>query len=94
MARNQGAKLISALEAEARAHRQLVNIGEELKTVYMAGQLPDDDEMLRLQQAYQAFMEAGRSVRAAVYNEQVVATRRRSAAYRKANLCIESPLRS
>ena len=80
MARNQGAKLVSALEAEARAHQRLVNIGEELKTVYMAGQLPDDDEMLRLQQAYQAFMEAGRSVRAAVYNKQVGATRRRFAA--------------
>jgi hypothetical protein len=73
----QGARLVLALEAEARAHRQLVNIGEELKTVYMAGQMPDDDEMSRLQQAYCAFIEAGRSVRTAVYQEQVVAARRR-----------------
>ena len=76
----QGAKLISALEAEARAHQQLVNIGEELKTIYMAGHLPDDDEMSRLREAYRAFMEAGRSVRTAVYDEQVVATRRHFAA--------------
>jgi hypothetical protein len=76
----QGARLVSALEAEARAHQQLVNIGQELKTVYMAKQMPDDDEMLRLQDAYRALIEAARSVRAAVYNEQVVATRSRFAA--------------
>jgi hypothetical protein len=32
----QGSKLVAALEAEARAHQHLVNIGEELKTVYVA----------------------------------------------------------
>ena len=76
----QGARLVSALEAEARAHQQLVNIVQELKTVYMARQMPDEDEMLRLQDAYRALIEAARSIRAAVYNEQVVATRCRFAA--------------
>jgi len=76
----QGAKLISALEAEARAHQQLVNIGIELKTVYMAGQQPDDDEMMRLHQAYEALMGAARAVRAAVYEEQAMASRKRDAA--------------
>ena len=32
------AALYNALEAEARVHQHLVNIGEELKTVYVAGQ--------------------------------------------------------
>jgi uncharacterized protein YgiM (DUF1202 family) len=32
----QGSKSVAALEAEARAHQHLVNIGEELKTVYVA----------------------------------------------------------
>lgn len=50
MARH-GSKLAPALEAESRAHQHLVNIGEELKKIYMAGQQPDDDEMLRLHQA-------------------------------------------
>ena len=67
----QGAKLVSALEAEGRAHQHLVNIGEELKTVYMAGQQPDDDEMLRLQQAYDALLAAARNMYTAVYDEQV-----------------------
>lgn len=74
-----GSKLVSALEAEARAHQQLVNIGEELKTVYMAGQQPDDDEMLRLHQAYDALLAAARSMYAAVYDEQVMVTRKRAA---------------
>ena len=78
MARH-GSKLVSALEAEARAHQQLVNIGEELKTVYMAGQQPDDDEMLRLHQAYDALLAAARNMYVAVYDEQVVATRKRAA---------------
>lgn len=65
----QEANLISALEAEARAHQQLVNIGDELKTVYMAGQKPDDDEMLRLRQAYEALLGAARAVHAAAYDE-------------------------
>jgi hypothetical protein len=76
----QGAKLISALEAETCAHQQLLNIGEELKTVYMAGQQPDDDEMLRLHQAYDALLAAARAMYAAVYDEQVVAMRKRRAA--------------
>ena len=76
----QGSKLISALEAEARAHQQLVNIGEELKTVYMARQQPDEDEMLRLHQAYDALLAAARNMYAAVYDEQVmIATRDRAA---------------
>ena len=76
----QGAKLISALDAETRAHQQLVNIGEELKTVFRAGQQPDDDEMLRLHQAYQALLAAARSMYDAVYDEQVMAIRKRHAA--------------
>jgi cell fate (sporulation/competence/biofilm development) regulator YlbF (YheA/YmcA/DUF963 family) len=76
----QGAKLISALESEERAHRHLVNIGEELKTVYMAGQQPDEDEMMRLHQAYDALLAAAKNMYAAVYDEQAVATRRRRAA--------------
>jgi hypothetical protein len=76
----QGAKLISALEAEGRAHQHLVNIGEELKTVYMAGQKPDEDEMMRLHQAYDALLAAARNMYAAVCDEQVTATRRRHAA--------------
>ena len=75
----QGSKLVSALEAEARAHQHLVNIGEELKTVYMAGQQPDDDEMLRLHQAYDALLAAARNMYAAVYDEQVMVTRKRAA---------------
>jgi hypothetical protein len=78
MARH-GSKLVSALEAEARAHQQLVNIGEELKTVYMAGQQPDDDEMLRLHQAYDALLAAARNMYAAVYDEQVTITRKHAA---------------
>jgi hypothetical protein len=75
----QGSKLILALEIEARAHQQLVNIGEELRTVYMAGQQPDDDEMLRLHQAYDALLAAARNMYAAVYEEQVMVTRKRAA---------------
>ena len=71
----QGSKLVSALEAEALAHQHLVNIGEELKT----GQQPDDDEMLRLHQAYDALLAAARNMYAAVYDEQVMATRKRAA---------------
>jgi hypothetical protein len=76
----QGLKLISALEAEGRAHQHLVNIGEELKTVYMAGEQPDEDEMLRLHQAYDELLAAARNMYAAVYDEQVMAMRRRRAA--------------
>ena len=72
----QGARLILALEAEARAHRQLVNIGEELKTVYMAREMPDDERCQGCNKAYRDFIDAGRSVRTAVYQEQVVAARR------------------
>lgn len=75
----QGSKLVLALEAEARAHQQLVNIGEELRTVYMAGQQPDDDEMLRLHQAYDALLAAARNMYAAVFEEQVMVTRKRAA---------------
>lgn len=75
----QGSKLARALEVEARAHQQLVNIGEELRTVYMAGRQPDDDEMLRLHQAYDALLAAARSMYAAVYGEQVIVTRKRAA---------------
>ena len=76
----QGARLISALEAEARAHQQLVNIGDELKTVYMAGQKPDDDEMLRLRQAYEALLGAARAVHAAAYDDLTPVSRRPRAA--------------
>jgi hypothetical protein len=76
----QAAKLITALEAEARAHRQLVNIGDELKTVYMAGQEPDEDEMLRLHQAYEALLGAAKAVRAAAYDELTLASRKARAA--------------
>ena len=75
----RGSKLVLALEAEARAHQQLVNIGEELRTVYMAGQQPDDDEMLRLHQADDALLAAARNMYAAVYEEQVMVTRKRAA---------------
>ena len=63
----QVAKLVSALEAEARANQQLVNIGEELKTVYMAGQEPDEDEMQRLRQAHDALLGAASAVHAAAF---------------------------
>jgi hypothetical protein len=76
----QAAKLISALEAESRAHQQLVNIGDELKTVYRAGQTPDEDEMLRLRQAYEALMGAAKAVRAAAYDELTLVSRKRRAA--------------
>jgi hypothetical protein len=76
----QGARLILALEAERRAHQHLVNIGEELKTVYMAGQQPDEDEMLRLHQAYDELLAAARNMYAAVYDEQAMVARRRHAA--------------
>ena len=76
----QGAKLTLALEAEARAHRQLVNIGDELKTVYMAGQKPDDDEMSRLRQAFEALMGAARAVHAAAHDELTLVPRKRGAA--------------
>ena len=65
----QAARLISALEAEARAHQQLVNIGDELKTVYMAGQKPDEDELQRLRQAHDALLGAAKAVHAAAYDE-------------------------
>ena len=74
------AKLISALETEARAHQQLVNIGDELKTVYMAGQQPDEDEMLRLHQAYEALLGAAKAVRLAAYDELTLVSRKASAA--------------
>ena len=75
----QGSRLAQALETEARAHQQLVNIGEELRTVYTSGQQPDDDEMLRLHQAYDALLAAARNMYAAVYEEQVTGTRKRAA---------------
>jgi hypothetical protein len=75
----QGLKLISALEAEGHAHQHLVNIGEELKTVYMAGEQPHEDEMLRLHQAYDELLAAARNMYAAVYDEQVMAIRGRAA---------------
>ncbi len=65
----QAARLVSALEAEARAHQQLVNIGDELKTVYMAGQKPDEDELQRLRQAHDALLGATKAVQAAAYDE-------------------------
>jgi hypothetical protein len=76
----QRAKLTSALEVEARAHQQLVNIGDELRTVYMAGQQPDDDELLRLHQAYGALLRATRAVYEAAYDDQPTASRKRHAA--------------
>jgi len=76
----QAAKLMMALETEARAHQGLVNIGDEIKTVYMAGQQPDEDEMLRLRQAHDALVEAAKAVHAAVHAEPIVASRRRRAA--------------
>jgi hypothetical protein len=74
------AKLISALKAEARAHQQLVNIGAELQTVYMAGQKPDVDEMQRLRQAYEALMGAASAVHRAAHDELTLVSRRRRAA--------------
>lgn len=65
----QAAKLIVALEAEARAHQQLVNIGDELRTVYMAGQKPDEDEMRRLRQAYDALLGAAKAVHTAAHDD-------------------------
>ena len=64
-----GDKLISALEAEARAHQQVVNIGDELKTVQKARQQPDEDEIFRLHKACAALVEAGKAVEAAVFAE-------------------------
>ena len=75
----QAAKLTVALEAEAHAHQQLVNIGDELRTVYMAGQKPDEDEMLRLRQAYEALLGAAKAVHAAAYEPTLVSRRRRAA---------------
>lgn len=71
------AKLTSALELETRAHQQLVNIGEELKTVIRAGVAPDDDEILRLHRAYDALLAAARAVMAAAQEEIACAPRRR-----------------
>jgi len=76
----QVAKLVSALEAEARAHQQLVNIGEELKTVYMAGQKPDEDEMQRLRQAHDALLGAASAVHAAAYDKLTLVPRKHRAA--------------
>jgi hypothetical protein len=70
----QGDKLASALEAEARAHQRLVNIGEELRTVQKARQKPDDDEMLRFDQAYAALLLAAMSVHAAVRSKQLASS--------------------
>lgn len=74
------AKLISALELETRAHQQLVNIGNELKTVYSAGEKPDEDELLRLHQAYEALLGAANAVFAAAHQDLAPALRRRRAA--------------
>jgi hypothetical protein len=75
----QGDKLISALEAEAHAHQQLVNIGDELKTVQKARQEPDEDEIFRLHRACEALVQAGRAVEAAV-NAELMSRRKRTAA--------------
>ena len=75
----RGDKLISALEAEARAHQQLVNIGDELKTVQKARQEPDEDEIFRLNNACEALVQAGRAVEAAVTAE-LMSRRKRTAA--------------
>jgi cell fate (sporulation/competence/biofilm development) regulator YlbF (YheA/YmcA/DUF963 family) len=72
----QAAKLVSALEAEAHAHQQLVNIGDELKTVYMAGQEPDEDELQRLEQAHDALLGAAKAVHAAAYDELALRQRK------------------
>lgn len=76
----QGVKLSLALEAEAHAHRQLVNIGAELRTVYAAGQTPDADEMRRLRQAYEALMSAAGAVHTAAHDELTLVPRKRRAA--------------
>jgi len=75
----QAHRLTSALQAEARAHQWLVNIGDELKTVRKARQKPDDDEMLRFHQAYEALLQAAMSVHAAVCSGQTASRRRRAA---------------
>jgi len=72
----QGEKLISALEAVARAHQQLVNIGNELRTVQMARQRPDEDEMRRFHQAYYALVEAAMSVHTVVCAEQAISCKK------------------
>jgi hypothetical protein len=77
------AKLISALEFEARAHQQLVNIGEELRTVYSAGERPDDDEMLRLRQAHEALVRAADAVVAAAHDSVPVMPERSLAGARR-----------
>ena len=75
----QGDKLISALEAEARAHQQVVNIGDELRTVQKARQQPDEDEILRLHKACAALVEAGKAVEAAVCSELMTPRKHRAA---------------
>ena len=75
----QGDKLISALEAEARAHQQVVNIGDELRTVQKARQQPDEDEILRLHKACTALVEAGKAVEAAVCAEMMMSRRHKAA---------------
>lgn len=59
-------KLTSALELEARAHQELVNIGEEFKTIHHAKRKPDEDEIRRLRKACQALVDAGKAVDAAI----------------------------
>lgn len=71
------AKLTSALELQTRAHQQLVNIGEELKTVIQAGVAPDDDEVLRLHKAYDALLAAARGMMAAAQEDMACAPRSR-----------------
>ena len=75
----QGGTLISALEAEVRAHQQLVNIGDELKTVQKARQEPDEDEIFRLHKACEALVQAGRAIEVAV-NAELMSRRKRTAA--------------
>ena len=51
-----------------------------LKTVYMAGPKPDDDEVLSLRQAYEALLGAARAVDAAAYDELTLVSRKLRAA--------------
>jgi len=87
----QAAKLVLALELEARAHQLLVNIGAELRTVYCAGEEPDDEEMLRLRQAYEALLAAANAVMSAAH-EELVPTSRRLRAPRRPNPWVGSML--
>ena len=75
----QGDTLISALDAEVRAHRQLVNVGDELKTVQKVRQEPDEDEIFGLHKGCEALVQAGRAIEAAV-NAEPMSRRKGTAA--------------